>query len=148
MEIILTENVKDLGLEGETVEVADGYARNFLIPEKKAVQATEGNVERFKRRKERLEQERQEREERAQALAEELEGLELTLVEAASDEGNLYGSVNQEDLAEALHEAGHEDVASSDIIIDDPIRETDEHTVRISLAGSVSVEVNVEVVPE
>lgn len=148
MEIILTENVKDLGLEGETVDVADGYARNYLIPQKKAVRATQGNVERFKRRKERLEQERREREERARALAEELEGVELVITESASDEGNLYGSVNQEDLADALHEAGHEDVASSDIIIDDPIRETGEHTVRVSLAGSVSVEVNVEVVPE
>lgn len=148
MEIILTENVRNLGIEGETVEVADGYARNYLFPEKMAVRATEANKKRFQRRRERLEKERREREEAARKLADSLEGEQVTLAESASDEGSLYGSVGQEDVLEALTEAGYEDLSAQQIVIDEPIRETGEHTVRVSLAGSISAEVKVEVVSD
>lgn len=148
MEIILTENVRNLGIEGETVEVADGYARNYLFPEKMAVRATDANKKQFQRRRERLEKERREREEAARELADSLEGEQVTLTEAASDEGSLYGSVGQEDVLEALSEAGYEDLSADQIVIDEPIRETGEHTVRVSLAGSISAEVKVEVVSD
>lgn len=148
MEIILTENVQNLGLEGETVEVADGYARNYLFPEKMAVRATGANKERFQRRRERLEKERREREEEARNLADSLEGEAVTITEAASDEGSLYGSVGQEAVLDALTEAGFEELTARQIVIDEPIRETGEHSVRVSLAGSISAEVTVEVVSD
>lgn len=148
MEIILTQNVQNLGIEGETVQVADGYARNYLFPEKMAVRATAANKERFERRRERLEKERRQREEEARDLADSLEGEAVTITEAASDEGSLYGSVGPEDVLDALTEIGYEELTVRQIVIDEPIRETGEHAVRVSLAGSISAEVTVEVVSD
>lgn len=147
MEVILTEDVKNLGLKGEMHEVADGYARNFLLPQQKAVHANENTKQQFKQEQEEIEQRRRKMIEEAEELAEELETVSIKLQEAASEEGNLYGSVTQEDLLEALEDEGFEGLSEENIVIDEAIREIDEYTIRINLAGSVEAEVDLEVAP-
>lgn len=146
MEVILTEDVQNLGLKGELHEVADGYARNFLIPQQKAVHASPRTKEQFKREQEEIEQRKQELRQEAEQVAEDLEGLSITLEKAASDEGSLYGSVTQEDLTDALADESFDQISPEQIIIDESIQEIGEHTFRVSLAGSVDVELEVEVV--
>lgn len=147
MEIILTEDVKNLGLQGELHEVADGYARNFLLPQQKAVHANKRNKQQFKQEQEEIEQRRQKMIDEARELADELDDVSLQLNKAASEEGNLYGSVTQADIVEALEEKGFEDLNEEAIVIDDAIREIGDYTIRVNLAGSVEAEVALEVAP-
>jgi large subunit ribosomal protein L9 len=147
MEIILTEDVKNLGLEGEIHNVADGYARNFLFPEQKAVQANDRNKEQYKRAQEEIQERREKMIEEAESLAENLNETSLTLEKPASEEGSLYGSVNQEDILEALHEEGFENLSKETVVINEAIREIGDYTVTINLAGSVQAEVEVEIAP-
>ncbi|MFB6347579.1 MAG: 50S ribosomal protein L9 [bacterium] len=147
MEVILTEDVKNLGLEGELHEVADGYARNFLLPQQKAVHANERTKEQFKQKEEEIEERRRKMIDEAQELADELEAVSIKINKAASEEGNLYGSVTQEDIVEALEDEGFEDLTEESIVIDEAIREIDTYTIRINLAGSVEAEVELEVAP-
>lgn len=147
MDVILTEDVKNLGLKGELHEVADGYARNFLLPQQKAVHANKNNKQRFKQEQEEIEQRRQKIIEEAEDIATELEDVSIKLEKAASEEGNLYGSVTQADLLEALEDEGIEDLTEENIVIDEAIREIDEYTIRVNLAGSVEAEVDLEVAP-
>lgn len=146
MEVILTEDVKNLGLEGEMHEVADGYARNFLFPEGIAVNATEQNKKQFEKEQEELEQRRNKLIEESQELADELETLSLTLEKAAAEEGKLYGSVKQNDLVDALHSEGYDQLRPEAILLAEPISEIGEYTFRVSLTGNVEPEVEVEVV--
>ncbi len=145
MEVILTEDVKNLGLKGEVVDVADGYARNFLLPQQMVVRATDANRERFERDQEDIEQQREEMIEEAQDRADALETLQLKLEKAASEEGSLYGSVSQADIAEELEREGFEEIKPKQVIIDEAIKELGEYEVRINLAGSVEARVSVEV---
>ncbi len=147
MEIILTEDVKNLGLKGEEHEVADGYARNFLLPEKKAVHANERNRERFKQEQEEIKERRETMIEEARELTDSLDGLSLKLEKPASDEGSLYGSVSQEDVLELLEDEGYTDLTDEAIVINESIREVGEYTIPINLAGPVQAEVEVEVAP-
>lgn len=146
MEIILTEDVKNLGLEGELHDVADGYARNFLLPQQKAVNATETNKERYQQEQEKIQERREKMIADAEALAEDLDELTLTLEKSASEEGNLYGSVSQEDILEELAEEGFDSLDKKNVVINDAIREIGEYTITINLAGSVQAEVEVEIV--
>ncbi len=148
MEVILTDDVKNLGLKGEVVDVADGYARNYLLPQQLVVRATEANRERFERNQEEIEQKREKMVEEAQDLADALETLTLTLEKVASEEGSLYGSVNQSDITDELSREGFDQVKSKQVIIDEAIKELGEYEVRINLAGSVEAKVSVEVVPD
>lgn len=145
MEVILTEDVKNLGLEGEMHDVADGYARNFLLPQQKAVNATQGNKERYQEEQEKIEERREKMIADAEELAEELAEITLTLEKSASEEGNLYGSVSQEDILEKFDDEGFDSLTKKNIVINDAIREIGEYTITINLAGSVQTEVEVEI---
>lgn len=147
MEVILTEDVKDLGLEGELHEVADGYARNYLFPKQRAVHATSRNKERYRQKQEKIEERRERKIEEARERAEDLDGVRLTLEKSASEEGSLYGSVSQEDIIEHLHDEGFTEIDPADIVINEAIREIGEHTVLVDLTGSVRAELEVEVAP-
>lgn len=147
MELILRDDVKNLGLKGELVEVKDGFARNFLLPNQRAVRATDANVKQYEKEQEQLEEKRERKIENARDLADELKTLELTIEKNASEEGSLYGSISQSDIAETLHDEGYDDIHSKQVIIEDGIKEIGEYSVRIQIFESVEAEVELEVVP-
>ncbi|MFB6356189.1 MAG: 50S ribosomal protein L9 [bacterium] len=147
MEIILTEDVRNLGLEGELVEVADGYARNYLFPNQLAVTANESNKKQYKIEQDQIQQRREKQVEVAREMSDDLDGLSLTLEKSASEEGNLYGSVNQSDVAEAVRNNGFDEIDDRQVIIDNPIRELGEYTVRVNFVEDLEAEVRIEVVP-
>ena len=147
MEVILRENVKDLGKAGELVKVKPGYARNFLLPKGRAYEATEGNKKRIegerKARATRDAAERTEAEKRAQAIA----GLTVTLTGKAGEEGKLFGSITAQDIADAVAAQGQE-VDRRRIELDQPIKTLGYHTVPVRLHPDVQAEIRVQVVAE
>ncbi len=148
MEVILVQDVKNLGIEGEILEVADGYARNYLLPRQQVVRATDSNKKVYQKKQQDIEEQREQMEQKAQDRADALETLDLQIQKAATEEGSLYGSLNAADIVDALVEEGFDDIKPKQIIISDPIREIGEYTVRINMVGSVEAEVDVEIVPE
>jgi large subunit ribosomal protein L9 len=106
MEVILLEKIGKLGNLGDKVNVKSGFGRNYLIPQGKAVSATEANMARFEERRAELEKESADKLASAQARAEALEGLNITIASKAGDEGKLFGSVGSKDIADALTAAG------------------------------------------
>lgn len=147
MDVILKENVKNLGLEGELVEVADGHARNLLFPRGMAVRTTEANLDRYEKQREQLEEQREKLEADAQELADQLNTLDFELEKNASEEGSLYGSVSQADIGDLLREEGYEQIKNKQVIIEEPIKELGEYSVRVKVFESVEAEVDLEVVP-
>jgi large subunit ribosomal protein L9 len=144
MEIILLERIEKLGGMGDIVGVKDGYARNFLLPRKKALRATPENMERFEREREALEKLNGDRRDAAGSAATRLEGESIILIRQASDTLQLYGSVNARDVAEAMAERGAE-VRRQQVRLDRPIKSLGMHDVRIALHPEVMVTVKVNV---
>ncbi|MBM3502766.1 MAG: 50S ribosomal protein L9 [Alphaproteobacteria bacterium] len=106
MQVILLERVEKLGQMGDVVSVRDGYARNFLLPQKKALRATKDNVAAFEAHKVQLEAQNLERRKEAEAVAKKMDGLAVIVLRQASETGQLYGSVSARDVADAISEAG------------------------------------------
>ena len=144
MEIILIENVKNVGKLGQVAKVSSGYARNFLIPYGKAVPATKSNLEVFEKKREELEHKAQERLSNAEKRAEAMKELTLTLEAMASDEGKLYGSVHVHELAKLFKENGHE-ISRSEILLGNPIRELGSYSVKLQLHPDVTATVTVNI---
>ena len=144
MEIILLERIEKLGGMGDVVGVKDGYARNFLLPRKKALRATPENMTRFEREREALEKLNSDRRDAAGSAATRLEGESIILIRQASDTLQLYGSVNARDVAEAMAERGAE-VRRQQVRLDRPIKSLGVHDVRIALHPEVTVTVKVNV---
>jgi large subunit ribosomal protein L9 len=144
MEVILLERIARLGGVGDVVKVRDGYGRNFLIPQKKALRASASNKKVFEERRHIIEQQNAEAKGAAEVVAKKLEGVKLTVIRQASQEGKLYGSVTIRDIAEALAEAGH-DVPKSQIVLTTTIKNTGEYPARITLHAEVIVTVTVNV---
>lgn len=148
MEVILLEKVSNLGNLGEKVNVRSGYGRNFLIPQGKAVSATEENVAAFEARRAELEKAAAETLAAAQARADKLNGLSVTLTQKAGDEGKLFGSVGTQDIADACTAAGVE-VAKSEVRMPTgAIREVGEFDVDVQLHSDVTATVKVAIVAE
>ena len=145
MEVILLERITRLGGVGDIVKVKNGYARNFLIPMKKALRASEENKKVFEERRHIIEQQNAESKAAAEKIFQVLNGLTLSLVRQASQEGKLYGSVAVRDIAEALKEAGH-DVPKSQIILTSTIKSTGDYPVKITLHPDVTATVTVSVI--
>jgi large subunit ribosomal protein L9 len=145
MEVILLERIARLGAVGDTVKVKNGYGRNFLIPMKKALRATDANKKIFDARRGEIEAQNAAARAEAETQAKKLEGTAITLVRQASQEGKLYGSVTVRDIAEALKETGH-DVPKSQIVISTAIKSIGEYTVRITLHADVIANVAVNVI--
>jgi large subunit ribosomal protein L9 len=148
MEIILLEKVENLGGFGDKVKVRSGYARNYLIPTRKAVLATVNNVKDFDARRSELEARSNESLAKAQARKLQLEGYSLTIASKTADEGKLYGSVSTVDIANALQAAGHAVERKEVRLIDGPIRVLGQHPVNLHLHTEVNVTITVEVVGE
>ena len=144
MDVILLERVEKLGQIGDVVKVKDGFARNFLLPRKKALRANEANKKVFEANRERIVAENGQRREAAQVEAKSIEGTTITLIRQASNTGQLYGSVAVRDLVEALEADGHK-VAKSAIVLDRPIKAIGVYEVKVALHAEVSVTVKVNV---
>jgi large subunit ribosomal protein L9 len=144
MEVILLERVEKLGAIGDVVKVKDGFARNYLLPRKKALRANEANRKVFEANRARIEQENAERRTDAEKSAKGVEGKNVKLIRQASNAGHLYGSVSARDIAEALEGVGAH-VAKSQVVLDRPIKEIGVHEVKIALHPEVAVTVKVNV---
>ena len=138
MDIILLERIEKLGTIGDVVTVKDGYARNFLLPQKKALRANEANKKVFEANRDRLEKENAERRVIAEKQGETVAGAEIVLIRASSNTGQLYGSVNVRDIVTALTEKGHE-IDKKQIIMGHPIKSIGMHDVRVDLHPEVSI---------
>jgi|SRR5690625_300860 len=142
MQVILLERVVNLGDLGDVVRVRNGYARNYLIPQKMARRATPEALKEFEERRAELERLQAERLAEAQALGEKLEGFTLTVRQKAGVDGRLFGSVTNMDIVSGLEEAGFADVERSQIRMDTgAIKSIGEHPVQIALHPDVIVDI-------
>lgn len=148
MEVILLETIVNLGNLGDKVKVKPGYARNYLIPGKKAVAATAGNVEAFEQRRAQLEGELNAQLASAQDRAIAIGALEITIASKAGTEGKLFGSVGAPEIAEAVNAAGVELKKREVRLVNGPLRELGEHVVPVRLHADVEAVVKVHVVAE
>ncbi|AHM04723.1 LSU ribosomal protein L9p [Roseibacterium elongatum DSM 19469] len=144
MDVILLERVAKLGQMGEVVSVKDGYARNFLLPQKKALRANEVNLAAFEQQKAQLEARNLETRKEAESLAEKLDGQQFVIIRSASDSGALYGSVSTRDAADAATEAGFS-LDRKQVVLSRPIKELGLHTVHVKLHPEVEVDIALNV---
>jgi len=140
MEVILLERVAKLGQMGEVVSVKDGYARNFLLPQKKALRANETNLKAFEAQKAQLEAHSLETKKEAEAFAEKLAGQQFVVIRSASDSGALYGSVTTRDAAEAATAGGYT-VDRKQVALARPIKDLGLHVVHVILHAEVQVDI-------
>jgi large subunit ribosomal protein L9 len=145
MQIILLERIEKLGSIGDVVTVKDGYARNFLLPNKKALRANEANRKVFEANRERIESDNVAKRDEAAKRAESVDGMQVVLIRASSNSGQLYGSVSVRDVADALNAAGATAVTKAMIILERPIKTLGVFPVKIALHPEVSVSVTVNV---
>jgi large subunit ribosomal protein L9 len=144
MEVILLERVEKLGAIGDVVKVKDGFARNYLLPRKKALRANEANRKVFEANRARIEEENANRRSEAEKASKSVDGKTVQLIRQASNTGQLYGSVSARDIAEALEGVGAT-VAKSQVVLDRPIKTIGLHEVKIALHPEVQVTVKVNV---
>jgi len=137
MEVILLEHVEKLGRMGDKVSVKNGYARNYLLPQRKALRATEANVAYFEAQKAALEAHNQELLNSASKLAESLNGFSAVLIRQAAETGQLYGSVTIRDIAGAIKDAGY-DVARRYVYLEKPIKDLGIYQVKLNLHPEVT----------
>ncbi len=144
MDVILLERVEKLGAIGDVVKVKDGFARNFLLPRKKALRANEANKKVFEANRAKIEADNANRRGEAEKEAKTWEKVAVTIIRQASNTGQLYGSVAVRDIVEALTADGHK-VAKSAVVLDKPIKAIGMYQVKIALHPEVSVNADVNV---
>ncbi len=144
MHVILLERIPKLGQMGDTVRVRDGYARNYLLPQGKALRSTEANQKRFEAERAQLEARNLERKREAESIAERLDGTTITLIRQAGERGQLYGSVTTRDIAEALREEGFT-VGRAQVGLNQPIKQVGMTDVPIQLHAEVEAKVSANV---
>ena len=144
MEVILLERVEKLGAIGDVVKVKDGFARNYLLPRKKALRANDANRKVFEANRARIEEENAHRRGDAEKASKGIDGKTVQLIRQASNTGQLYGSVSARDIVDAL-EADGAKVTKSQVVLDRPIKAIGMHEVKVALHPEVSVTVKVNV---
>jgi large subunit ribosomal protein L9 len=144
MQVILLERVGKLGQMGDVVKVRDGHARNYLLPQGKALRATKENIARFERERAQIEARNLELRKEAEAVAEKLDGQTFLVIRQSSDSGQLYGSVSTRDISDLVSTGGFS-VERRQILLDRPIKTLGLHTVRIQLHADVDVNVTLNV---
>ena len=144
MDIILLERIGNLGNIGDVVSVKDGYARNFLLPQKKALRANDANRKVFEANRERLEKDNAERRSDAEKQGEKIAGAEVVLIRASSNAGQLYGSVSVRDIVLGLADKGHQ-IDKKMVVMGQPIKTIGMHDVTIALHPEVHVTVKANV---
>lgn len=147
MKVILTQSVDSLGVKGDVVDVANGYARNYLVPKKFAVKASKGSLKQAEAmRQSRIENARKALEE-ARILADSLSGTRVVVAARAGDTGNLFGSIGAADIAEAIVKFTGIDIDQKMISLDEPIKEIGLHEIAIKPHSDVEVSVTLDVIP-
>ncbi len=147
MKLILVEDVDGLGRKGDVVEVADGYGRNYLVPKKLAMKATAGSLKDAEQiRRVREEAERKAREE-AEAVSAALDGQKVVVAARSADEGKLFGSIGQRDIAEAIKRFTGVDIDHSHIDLRTPIKELGSYEIRVRPFVDVECQLTLEVIP-
>ncbi len=144
MEVILLERVAKLGQIGDVVRVKDGFARNFLLPRKKALRATDANRQRFETQRADIEARNLELKQEAKAVAEKLDGHVIVLIRQAGESGQLYGSVSPRDIAETLAQSRFK-VSREQVVLNTPIKALGLHAVPVHLHPEVDVKITVNV---
>lgn len=144
VEVLLREHVSNLGRCGDVVQVASGYARNYLLPRKLAIQATEDNKRSMLRRRSRLDADEARKAKETLARVETLSGVVLKTSGRSDESGHLFGSVNAARISELLASAGHA-VALDDVRLEAPLKTVGTHVVRIHVHGETFAEIRVEV---
>jgi large subunit ribosomal protein L9 len=144
MEVILLERVEKLGAIGDVVKVKDGFARNYLLPRKKALRANEANRKVFEANRAKIEEDNAARRSDAEKSSKDVDGKTVQLIRQASNTGQLYGSVSARDIVEALDAAGAK-VTKSQVVLDRPIKAIGLYEVKIALHPEVAVNVKVNV---
>jgi large subunit ribosomal protein L9 len=144
VELILLERVENLGQMGQVVKVRPGFARNYLLPQKKALRATKDNLAYFEKQRTQLEAQNLKRKGEAEEVAKKLDGLSVVLVRQAGESGQLYGSVSARDVADAVTAAGFT-VEKRQVILDKQLKTLGLHKLRVSLHPEVSVAVTVNI---
>lgn len=144
MEVILLQRVEKLGHIGEVVNVKPGFARNYLLPQKKALRATDENKKRFEAQRAQIEANNLKLKEEAQKIAGKVDGLKVVLIRQASETGILFGSVSTRDIAEGVTKAGFT-VERRQVVLDKPIKTLGLHPVRVALHPEVIVTVTANV---
>jgi len=148
MQIILLEKVPNLGNLGDVVKVKDGYARNFLIPSRRARRATEAAIKEFEGRRADLEKVAADKLAAAQTLGDQLSGKTVRIVQKAGVDGRLFGSVTNHDIAEGLVKLGLQVTKSQVRLPNGPIKTVGEHTVSVAPHGDVVADVTVQVIAQ
>ena len=146
MKVILADDVRGLGHRGETVNVKDGYARNFLFPQGYAYEATEANLRRLSEDKKKYDEKTMREQRVAEEVAKKMSGLTVTIQKKAGEEGVLYGSVTASEIADALVGRGIE-VDRRRVEVAEPIKRLGQHTVHVRLHRDVVAELTVDVQP-
>src|SRR2546421_8340582 len=147
VKLLLKESIKNVGRVGDVVEVAPGYARNFLLPRDLAVEPTPGNIKKVEERKKEIERQERERREQQAALIKQLEGVEVTLERRANEQGHLFGSVSATDIAKALQAQGF-NIEAADVNLPGKLDRIDTYQVRIQFAEDLATDVKVWVAPD
>lgn len=144
MDVILMERIRHLGQMGDVVSVKPGYARNYLLPQGKALRASKANLDYFEAQRKQLEAKNLEERKEAEAAAKKMDGAKIMLIRQAAESGQLYGSVSSRDIASALSDEGYT-VDRRQVILDRPIKSLGLHEVYVHLHPEVEVPVSVNV---
>ncbi len=147
MKVILTETIDSLGIIGKEVTVADGYARNYLLPRKKAVPSTEANLKLLERKRVKWEEKIAKERSLAEDIAKRVEGVKVTIKAKVSEDDKLYGSVKVKDIVAALAAKGVE-LEKSQILLDEPIKTLGVFEVTVRIYTDIKPVITVEVAPE
>jgi len=147
MEVILMENIPELGTIGEVVKVKDGYGRNFLIPQKKAIRATTRNIKRLQHEKQLAQHQIQKVQLNAEALKEKIASLTCVVKKASGDTGKLFGSVTSMDIEAFLNESGVP-VSKKQVVLNEPIKSVGTFEVPVKLMEGISATLKVDVQAE
>lgn len=147
MQIILKEDVKDLGRIGDMVRVKDGYARNFLIPKGLAVEASTKNLKALEHEKRKIQEIAKKAKDSAENIASKISRTTVTIKAKAGEEDKLFGSVTAMDIADALKKEGI-DIDRKKIVLDEPIRRLGNYTVTVKIYSEVAAQLNIQVVGE
>ena len=145
MEIILLERIEKLGGIGDVVSVKDGYARNYLLPNKKALRSNNANRAVFEANRAKIEADNAARRGDAEGASKSVEGVQVVLIRQSSNSGQLYGSVSVRDIVDALHDAGHKIVSKAMIVLERPIKTLGVFDVKVSLHPEVAVNIQINV---
>lgn len=147
MKVILKEDVKNLGPAGSVVNVADGFARNFLIPRNLAVEASTRNIKVLEQERKKIEESAKKAKESALEISNRLSTVTIQIQAKAGEEGKLFGSITNADISEALKKEGF-DIEKKKIILDEPIKRLGTYTVNVKVYQDIIVPVNINVVSE